>query len=267
MCYIEIVPDNEEVDEQQEAEFKMLNFLLDQQEASWSGQFKKALILGPSLDSEEGDIDEIDGEEAFFHFWAMGWKLIFATIPPPKYCNGWAAFTGALIWIGIVTLIVGEFANLIGCCFMIPQSVTAITIVALGTSLPDTFASVTAARQSKNADSAVGNITGSNSVNVFLGLGLPWTVACIYYQATEGNDYKVPSKTLGFSVLLFVICSIFCFILLFLRRQCIGGELGGPFASKLMSAIFLFTLWTGYIIIAALQAFNVFEAPSFGPST
>lgn len=181
MCYVEIVPDNEEVDEQQEAEFKMLNFLLDQQEQSWAGQFKKALILGPSLDSEEGDIDEIDGEEAFFHFWAMGWKLVFATIPPPKYCNGWAAFTGALIWIGLVTLIVGEFANLIGCCFMIPQSVTAITIVALGTSLPDTFASVTAARQSKNADSAVGNITGSNSVNVFLGLGLPWTVACIYY--------------------------------------------------------------------------------------
>jgi solute carrier family 8 (sodium/calcium exchanger) len=196
----------------------MLNYLLDQQEVSWSGQFKKALILGPSLDSEEGDIDEIDGEEAFFHFWGMGWKLLFATIPPPKYCNGWAAFTGSLIWIGIVTLVVGEFANLIGCCFMIPQSVTAITIVALGTSLPDTFASVTAARQSKHADSAVGNITGSNSVNVFLGLGLPWTVACIYYLVTEGNDYKVPSDTLGFSVLLFVICSIFCFILLFVRR-------------------------------------------------
>jgi len=245
----------------------MLNYLLDQQEESWSGQFKKALILGPSLNAEEeGDIDEIDGEEAFFHFWGMGWKLVFATIPPPKYCNGWAAFTGALIWIGLVTLIVGEFANLIGCCFMLPQSVTAITIVALGTSLPDTFASVTAARQSKYADSAVGNITGSNSVNVFLGLGLPWTVACIYYQVTEGNDYKVPSKTLGFSVLLFVICSIFCFILLFVRRQCLGGELGGPFVPKIMSAIFLFTLWTGYIIIATLQAFNLFEAPSFGPA-
>jgi len=76
----------------------------------------------------------------------MGWKLAFATIPPPKYCNGWAAFWGSLIWIGLVTLVVGEFANLVGCCFRVPQSVTAITFVALGTSLPDTFASVTAAR-------------------------------------------------------------------------------------------------------------------------
>lgn len=159
----------------------MLNYWINQQEQSWCAQFKKALILGPALDSEEGDIDEIDGEEAFYHFTGMGWKLLFATIPPPKYCNGWAAFWGSLFWIGVVTVLVLEFGTMIGCCFMIPSSVTAITVVALGTSLPDTFASVTAARQSKFADSAVGNITGSNSVNVFLGLGLPWTFACIYY--------------------------------------------------------------------------------------
>ena len=35
----------------------------------------------------------------------------------------------------------------------------------------------------KYADAAVGNVTGSNSVNVFLGLGLPWVVACIYELA------------------------------------------------------------------------------------
>jgi solute carrier family 8 (sodium/calcium exchanger) len=52
--------------------------------------------------------------------------------------------------------------------------------VALGTSLPDTFASVTAAQQSPYADSAVGNVTGSNCVNVFLGLGLPWVISSQY---------------------------------------------------------------------------------------
>merc|ERR1711885_25378 len=101
--------------------------------------------------------------------------------------------------------------------------VTAITFVAIGTSLPDTFASMKAARESNDADAAVGNITGSNSVNVFLGLGLPWTVACIYYLNVDGTDYYYPSKNLGFSVFLFVCCSSLCFILLFLRRQCLGG--------------------------------------------
>lgn len=54
--------------------------------------------------------------------------------------------------------------------------------MALGTSLPDTFASFIAAKQEKTADNAIGNVTGSNSVNIFLGLGLPWTIASIYWK-------------------------------------------------------------------------------------
>ena len=58
---------------------------------------------------------------------------------------------------------------------------TAITFVALGTSLPDTFASKAAAVNEKTADNAIGNVTGSNSVNVFMGIGIPWTIAAIYH--------------------------------------------------------------------------------------
>lgn len=93
-------------------------------------------------------------------------------------------------------MVVGEFATLFGCALGIPQPVTAITFVALGTSLPDTFASMTAARSSKYADSAVGNITGSNSVNVFLGLGLPWTYATIYKWADSNENYTLPAGQL-----------------------------------------------------------------------
>jgi solute carrier family 8 (sodium/calcium exchanger) len=76
----------------------------------------------------------------------------------------------------------------------------------MGTSLPDTFASKQAAQQSKNADSAIGNITGSNSVNVFLGLGLPWIIGAVY-SLIQGEDYKVNTKGLSFSVILFLITS------------------------------------------------------------
>ena len=51
----------------------------------------------------------------------------------------------------------------------------------MGTSLPDTFASMIAAQKELTADNAIGNVTGSNSVNVFLGLGLPWVFASIYW--------------------------------------------------------------------------------------
>ena len=60
--------------------------------------------------------------------------------------------------------------------------ITAITFVALGTSLPDTFASKIAAVNEKTADNSIGNVTGSNSVNVFLGLGLPWIIASVYHE-------------------------------------------------------------------------------------
>ena len=39
-----------------------------------------------------------------------------------------------------------------------------------------------AAKNSDYADSAVGNVTGSNSVNVFLGLGAPWVMAATYME-------------------------------------------------------------------------------------
>ena len=72
-------------------------------------------MLGPSLDAEGDDVDDITGSEAVTHFFAMGWNLLFSIVPPRHYWGGWAAFTVSLIFIGIVTLVVGEFANLLGC--------------------------------------------------------------------------------------------------------------------------------------------------------
>lgn len=120
--------------------------------------------------------------EGLCHFFAIGWKVFFACVPPAHYYGGYPCFVIALAMIGIVTGVVGEIATVLGCCINLKESVTAITLVALGTSLPDTLASMTAARNAEYADAAIGNITGSNSVNVFLGLGLPWAVACTYWK-------------------------------------------------------------------------------------
>lgn len=252
ICFVEIVPDDTEFNKEQEAEFKMLNYLIESRNMSWAKQFKVALILGPSLDVEGDDVDDVDGQEAIMHFFSMGWKLLFAIVPPPKVGGGWAAFVGALVFIGLITLIVQEFARMLGCVLLIPDSITAITLVALGTSLPDTFASVTAARGSKYADSAVGNITGSNSVNVFLGLGLPWTLATIWRRIERGIPYEQPAGDLAYSVVLFLCTSVICFMVLILRRVFIGGELGGPKVTKIASASLLIMLWIAYVLMSTL---------------
>lgn len=78
---------------------------------------------------------------------------------------------------------------------------------------------MSAAQEADTADAAVGNVTGSNSVNVFLGLGLPWVIGAIYAKNNSENGlYKVPSGPLGFSVLIFMICNVLCVSILVTRR-------------------------------------------------
>ena len=47
-----------------------------------------------------------------------------------------------------------------------------------------------AAIQDETADASVGNVTGSNAVNVFLGIGIAWTIAAFYWYL-EGGGFKV----------------------------------------------------------------------------
>ncbi len=62
-------------------------------------------------------------------------------------------------------------ATAIAKIFHVSDRFIALTIVALGTSLPELFTSVTAARKG-NADIAIGNIVGSNIFNILFIVGL-----------------------------------------------------------------------------------------------
>lgn len=112
-----------------------------------------------------------------------------------------------------------------------------------------------AATQDQYADASIGNVTGSNAVNVFLGIGVAWSIAAIYHAA-NGAQFKVSPGTLAFSVTLF---TIFAFInvgvLLYRRRPEIGGELGGPRTAKLLTSSLFVLLWLLYIFFSSLEAY------------
>ena len=88
----------------------------------------------------------------------------------------------------------GDLASAFGCTVGLKDAVTAITLVALGTSLPDTFASKVAAVNDKFADSSVGNVTGSNAVNVFLGVGVAWFTAAVYHEVKGMLNFRTYFK-------------------------------------------------------------------------
>ena len=242
---------------------------------NWGKQFVDACLLGPQTvedEDNEGEmtIEDITYWDAFSHFCAIFWKVFFALVPPAEWGGGYPSFVASLTMIGIVTYIVGDVATVLGCSVGLEESITAITFVALGTSLPDTFASMTAARESEFADSAIGNITGSNSVNVFLGLGLPWLMGAIYWKQNSigerlvngvpvKGDYQQKAGALSFSVVVFLAVAIVCFIVLIARRCILGGELGGNMTTKYASGIFLFILWLVYVVLSTLQAYGVIK--------
>ena len=124
---------------------------------------------------------------------------------------------------------------------------------------PDTFASKVSAINDRYADSSIGNVTGSNAVNVFLGIGIAWTMASVYH-AVNGHKFYVPPGTLAMSVTVFCIMALFTiFILILRRRQSIGGELGGPYCQKVVTSVILVSFWVAYILISAMVSYCYIE--------
>lgn len=247
--------DNDQVDSTLREYIKYLNIdpdVLVSFQRSWVDQFKMATLVN------EGNYKGATLFDYIMHVISLPWKIIFAIVPPPGFFNGWLCFFVSLTVIGVLTAIVGDVASIFGCLVNLKDSITAISLVAMGTSLPDTFASFIAAKNEPTADNAVGNVTGSNSVNVFLGLGLPWVIASIYWSF-KGLPFKVPAGDLTFSVVIFTIVSVLCLTVLLLRRylNIFGrGELGGPLATKWITTSFFIFLWIFYIIISSLYAYE-----------
>ncbi|XP_078313457.1 sodium/calcium exchanger 1-like isoform X6 [Crassostrea virginica] len=225
---------------------------------TWPGQFRNAMSIEGGQDEDGNDVPPTF-MDYLLHFLTFFWKLIGAMVPPTTMLGAWPSFVFSLVYIALLTLVIEQLGHLLGCVVGLKTSVTGITIIALGTSLPDTFASRTAAIQDEYADAAIGNVTGSNSVNVFLGLGLPWVLSSMYAYAT-GKEYKVPSGNLTQSVIIFSTLGALCIVLLVIRRKYVGGELGGknPFI-KWGSSITLFLMWVIYIVLASLKAYDILD--------
>ncbi len=81
------------------------------------------------------------------------------------------------------------------------QAVIGVTVVALGSSLPELVTSAAAALK-KNADIAIGNIVGSNIFNITWVLGISAVIAPVKYDTASNFDFFV---MLGASLALFAV--------------------------------------------------------------
>lgn len=100
-----------------------------------------------------------------------------------------------LLAVGFVLLIKGadwfvEGASGIATKFKIPQLVIGLTIVAMGTSVPEAAVSISAAIKG-SADITIGNIVGSNILNILIILGITAVIITTRVSAST-IKYEIP---------------------------------------------------------------------------
>lgn len=96
----------------------------------------------------------------------------------------------------VIVVFAVKFAQLVG----IPERIIALTIVSIGTSLPELATSIIAALK-RNVDIAIGNVVGSNIFNIFFILGLSSVINPVQVTALANIDMVVG---IAASLLLFV---------------------------------------------------------------
>lgn len=148
--------------------------------------------------------------------------------------SGWKS-TG-MILLGLVGLVLGGHwivgsATTIAVSLGLSQALIGLTIVAIGTSLPELATSAVAAYK-KNSDIAVGNVVGSNIFNIFWILGLSATIRPLSFTSTLNFDVLV---AIGAALILFVSMFIW-------KRHTIGRREG-------IILIALYIAYTVYIIM------------------
>ena len=143
------------------------------------------------------------------------------------------------IAIGFVLLIKGadllvNGASSIAKKFHIPEIIIGLTIVSIGTSMPELFVSTTSAIGG-HSDMAIGNVIGSNVCNLLLILGLASVIRRIKFQR-ETRIIEIP------------MCLFFTFIFMILCNT-------GTGISRIEGIILmvLFVIFIGYTIFMAVK--------------
>ncbi|GAB2774258.1 calcium/sodium antiporter [Salinimicrobium soli] len=136
----------------------------------------------------------------------------------------------AFIILGLAGLIIGgrlivtsavSLAEMIG----LSERVIGLTVVSIGTSLPELATSIIAVRK-KNVDIAIGNVVGSNIFNIFLILGVSGTIVPLTLQE---NTF--------FDILVNILAGLLLFIFIFTGK---GRQL---------------ERWEGFVFIALYIAY------------
>ncbi|MBN1973412.1 MAG: calcium/sodium antiporter [Sedimentisphaerales bacterium] len=154
--------------------------------------------------------------------------VISSVTQPFSISKSILAFAAGLAGLSLGAKLVVDSAVSLAEKLEVSQSLIALTIVAAGTGLPELATSAIAAYR-KNSDIAVGNIVGSNILNIFLVLGISSSIKHIPLQSRNNIDIGVA-----------VLASLILFAVMFLGKKHILDR------------------WEGFIFVTIYVIYTVF---------
>ncbi len=180
-----------------------------------------------------------------------GWKKIFMPIDFildkvfPSMKHFYIVFFVSILIIAGISWVLVESAVGISEILHIPAVIVGLTVLAVGTSVPDLFSSIIVAKENKGG-MAVSNGIGSNIFDILVGIGLPFLIMILI----SGDVIKIDAESIEniFTSSLILFGTVGVLILTFiLNKWEIGKRVG----------LFFIGIYVAYVLWQILQAVGV----------
>lgn len=143
-------------------------------------------------------------------------------------------FLISIVLIAVLSWAIVESAIEISHILNIPEAVIALTVLAVGTSVPDLISSVIVSKEGRGG-MGISNAFGSNIFDILVGLGLPW----LFMMLISNEKIYVESDSLVISTIILFGTVIIVFGLFAIRKWRIGKGAGIFF----ISIYILYVIW------------------------
>jgi len=195
------------------------------------------------------------------HTVTFPWKVISSIIPPSAILGGYLTFIMTSFLILILSTLIVDINSSLGCFINCKESILAFVFISIGLNIPTLLSAKHAAMEEETADLPLFCLLAGNLSASSLGLGIPWLLCSIYWEA-QGTQFIVPVGDLGFCLTNLFVFGLTTIIVLFVRRCCAGGELGGNKVCKIITFIVFLLFWLYSVIMFTAEAYG-FIQPGF----
>lgn len=150
-------------------------------------------------------------------------------------------FFFSIILIAFLSWSLVESSISIAHILKIPEAIISLTILAIGTSIPDLFSSLIVAKNGKGS-MAISNAVGSNIFDILIGIGLPFLI----YKFFSYSAIDIVNNDITFSIIALMGTLIILVFLLIINKWKLG----------IKSGFFLISIYLAYLIYEILNFYG-----------